>query len=363
MTLTVVLAVMNGFQLGFIESIVEISSYHLQVHPDRLEPGTEARDLEPPVIESLRGIPRVTALVPFVQRQALIEGAFQRPRVCVGARGAAGPVRSRPGPGADAVPGRRHVRRRTSARDRPGNRARGGSGGAGRRRALPQLVRDRRRRQARAPTRQLRPHAGLSTRATTISTPALVFISLATADALYGGGSGLCRGPGASRSPTASTTRARCGRHPALLRGTGFTVGKLAVVQQVLLRRAVRGEAHDDDPRRAHLPRRGLQRLSLTAPERARADGGDRRAEGGRRPAAAHPVDLHPRRGCSSGLPAAASACCAGLAPVGERERGVRRRRARRECRDDARPGASHFAFASGGSGGSSRSSPRRTST
>ena len=30
MTLTVVLGVMNGFQLGFIESIVEISSYHLQ---------------------------------------------------------------------------------------------------------------------------------------------------------------------------------------------------------------------------------------------------------------------------------------------------------------------------------------------
>ncbi|MFI5368696.1 MAG: hypothetical protein ACHQ1F_06755, partial [Spirochaetia bacterium] len=35
MTLTVVLAVMNGFQLGFIDSIVEISSYHLQIHADR----------------------------------------------------------------------------------------------------------------------------------------------------------------------------------------------------------------------------------------------------------------------------------------------------------------------------------------
>ena len=34
MTLTVVLAVMNGFQLGFIDSIVEISSYHLQIHAD-----------------------------------------------------------------------------------------------------------------------------------------------------------------------------------------------------------------------------------------------------------------------------------------------------------------------------------------
>jgi ABC-type lipoprotein release transport system permease subunit len=34
MTLTVVLAVMNGFQLGFIDSIVEISSYHLQIRAD-----------------------------------------------------------------------------------------------------------------------------------------------------------------------------------------------------------------------------------------------------------------------------------------------------------------------------------------
>ena len=73
MTLTVVLAVMNGFQLGFIESIVEISSYHLQVQP------AQSADLDPAVIERLRGL---TALVPFVQRQALIEGAFQRPRVC-----------------------------------------------------------------------------------------------------------------------------------------------------------------------------------------------------------------------------------------------------------------------------------------
>ncbi len=83
MTLTVVLAVMNGFQLGFIESIVEISSYHLQVQPERQpSAGDKVPELEMPVIERLRGLRGVTALVPFVQRQALIEGAFQRPRVC-----------------------------------------------------------------------------------------------------------------------------------------------------------------------------------------------------------------------------------------------------------------------------------------
>jgi lipoprotein-releasing system permease protein len=80
MTLTVVLSVMNGFQLGFIESIVEISSYHLQVQSPTGREGV--RDLDATLIPRLRSLPGVKALVPFVQRQALIEGAFQRPRVC-----------------------------------------------------------------------------------------------------------------------------------------------------------------------------------------------------------------------------------------------------------------------------------------
>jgi len=81
--LTVVLAVMNGFQLGFIESIVEISSYHLQLQPERAAAaGDQPTDLDASVVARLRGVTGVSVLVPFVQRQALIEGAFQRPRVC-----------------------------------------------------------------------------------------------------------------------------------------------------------------------------------------------------------------------------------------------------------------------------------------
>jgi len=78
MTLTVVLAVMNGFQLGFIESIVEIGSYHLQVRPGA------ATVVPPAVIESrVRAVRGVTAVVPFVERQALIQGPFQRPRAAL----------------------------------------------------------------------------------------------------------------------------------------------------------------------------------------------------------------------------------------------------------------------------------------
>ena len=83
MTLTVVLAVMNGFQLGFIESIVEISSYHLQCQPvPATGPSDRPAELDSSTAARVRGVRGVTALVPFVQRQALIEGAFQRPRVC-----------------------------------------------------------------------------------------------------------------------------------------------------------------------------------------------------------------------------------------------------------------------------------------
>jgi lipoprotein-releasing system permease protein len=81
MTLTVVLAVMNGFQLGFIESIVEISSYHLQLRPDQAGP-TRVAPLDPARIARIRAVPSVTAVVPFVERQALVEGVFQRPRAC-----------------------------------------------------------------------------------------------------------------------------------------------------------------------------------------------------------------------------------------------------------------------------------------
>ncbi len=80
MTLTVVLAVMNGFQLGFIESIVEISSFHLQARP-RPRGGLPAPSLDAEALARIRRVRGVTTVVPFLQRQALIDGAFQRPRV------------------------------------------------------------------------------------------------------------------------------------------------------------------------------------------------------------------------------------------------------------------------------------------
>jgi lipoprotein-releasing system permease protein len=67
LALTVIIAVMNGFQLSFIESILEISSYHVRVS-----------DIPPQradfVAEELKKVPGVAAAVPFREFQALIRG-------------------------------------------------------------------------------------------------------------------------------------------------------------------------------------------------------------------------------------------------------------------------------------------------
>jgi len=73
LALTVIIAVMNGFQLGFIESILEISSYHL-----RLEglPSESVNELA----EELRSLPEVLSVLPFRELNVLLRGRQTTPR-------------------------------------------------------------------------------------------------------------------------------------------------------------------------------------------------------------------------------------------------------------------------------------------
>ena len=64
MALIVIIAVMNGFQLGFIESILEISSYHLRTESFRQEDSQE-------LIKIISSVPGVKSVVPFKESQAL----------------------------------------------------------------------------------------------------------------------------------------------------------------------------------------------------------------------------------------------------------------------------------------------------
>jgi len=67
LSLIVILSVMNGFQLGFIENILEISSCHLRVEAFPPEKTQDALDL-------LRAIPGISAALPFREFQALARG-------------------------------------------------------------------------------------------------------------------------------------------------------------------------------------------------------------------------------------------------------------------------------------------------
>jgi lipoprotein-releasing system permease protein len=67
LALIVILAVMNGLQLGFIESILEISSYHIRVE-SFLPEKTAA------LLDRIRTVPGVSAAVPFREFQGLVRG-------------------------------------------------------------------------------------------------------------------------------------------------------------------------------------------------------------------------------------------------------------------------------------------------
>jgi lipoprotein-releasing system permease protein len=64
LALTVIIAVMNGFQMGFIESILEISSYH--VRADRVSADISGE---------LEKLPLVSSAVPFRELKGLIRGS------------------------------------------------------------------------------------------------------------------------------------------------------------------------------------------------------------------------------------------------------------------------------------------------
>lgn len=67
MTLTVIMSVMNGFQMSFIDSILEVSSYHLRV----INVAPEQENALKAACETEK---RIRACVPFYEAQALMTG-------------------------------------------------------------------------------------------------------------------------------------------------------------------------------------------------------------------------------------------------------------------------------------------------
>jgi len=73
LALTVIIAVMNGFQLGFIESILEISSCHVRV--EGLKSPVDAG-----LMNELRSVPGVLSVLPFDEINVLLRGRSTSPR-------------------------------------------------------------------------------------------------------------------------------------------------------------------------------------------------------------------------------------------------------------------------------------------
>lgn len=72
--LIVILGIMNGFQLGYIESILEISSYHVRVD-EEANPGVSgATELE----REIRAEPGVRSVVPLAETQVLVSASGGR---------------------------------------------------------------------------------------------------------------------------------------------------------------------------------------------------------------------------------------------------------------------------------------------
>ena len=69
MALISVLGVMNGFQLGFIEDIININSFHIRVYSNQME-------IEAQIMDTLNKTDGVKSVLPFIDIQTLVKGDF-----------------------------------------------------------------------------------------------------------------------------------------------------------------------------------------------------------------------------------------------------------------------------------------------
>lgn len=77
MALIAVLSVMNGFQLGTIDAMLEVNSYHLRIR------GGHAAGISEGQLEELRSLDGVRAAVPFRETETIARGAMETSRGAV----------------------------------------------------------------------------------------------------------------------------------------------------------------------------------------------------------------------------------------------------------------------------------------
>jgi lipoprotein-releasing system permease protein len=81
--LTIIISVMNGFQLGFIENILEISSYHVRIDNFPVDAKNNNDERFNKALNAVKSIPGVRAAVPFMESRGIISGERYTPQAVV----------------------------------------------------------------------------------------------------------------------------------------------------------------------------------------------------------------------------------------------------------------------------------------
>ncbi len=70
-----IISIMNGFQIGFIDDILEINSYHIRIRSGEME-------VDNTLIENIKSIENVKSILPFIDLQTLVKGSYSDFKAC-----------------------------------------------------------------------------------------------------------------------------------------------------------------------------------------------------------------------------------------------------------------------------------------
>jgi lipoprotein-releasing system permease protein len=76
--LVLVISVMNGFQLGYIDSVLEVSSFHIRIDDKREIRGGLARSVDEALASRLASEPGVASVIPFAETRCLVSSRVGR---------------------------------------------------------------------------------------------------------------------------------------------------------------------------------------------------------------------------------------------------------------------------------------------
>jgi lipoprotein-releasing system permease protein len=79
MAIVSVMGVMNGFQIGYIEAILNVTSFHIRIQPLKGTANHGSGSIDIGLTEEIRKIPGIETILPFRETQGMLSGVFSSP--------------------------------------------------------------------------------------------------------------------------------------------------------------------------------------------------------------------------------------------------------------------------------------------